>query len=196
MTQLGASVYSSPVNFQIPQTPPENLDPKIRSALVEVYAAIQNIIQALVNNTGIGQQPVQFWNLLAATPSVSILSGNLGRLYVVAGEPIPFGAAVALYNNAGVLTARNANATNNTKICRGFCSTIGGMTIGNVGEVIIGTGVVPITGLTVGANYYLSTVNGLVAAVPAVAAGNVEQFLGFALDSEHLFYNLGYWIQH
>jgi hypothetical protein len=187
--------YSSPVDFRIPQGPPDGLPPAITGAFEEVYNTMQQFILAFVNNCGIGQQRPNDWSALAGSPS-TILANNMGRLYVLASENIAFGAAINLFNNGGVLGARNANATNNTKPCDGFCSTSGGITAGSVGEVIVCGGTTTITGLVLGTRYYLSTSNGQVTAVAPVAAGNIEQYLGVALSTTTLLFNIGYWIQH
>lgn len=187
--------YSSPVDFRIAQTPPDDIPPEYRVAFSQLYNSIQQIISALVNNAGIGPRSFSEWTSLEGSPA-TLLSGNLNRLYVTASEAILYGAAISLYSSAGVLTARNANATNNIKPARGFCTTPGGIAINTVGEVQIGSGVSPISGLTVGSPYFLSTTNGLVAAGPAVAAGNIEQYVGFAISTSFLAFNTSYWIQH
>ena len=193
MAEIGAGVFSAPVDFRIGQSPPDELSPELKAALTPVYESIQQIIQALVNECGIGQQSPQFWSQLAGTAS-QLKPGNLNRLYVEATEALQSGAAVNVFLSGGILKARNANATNNTKFANGFASDA--IASGAVGEVILAHGVAIITGLTPGANYFLSTVNGLITNVAPVAAGNIEQYVGIAIDSTHLFFNLGYWIQH
>lgn len=191
MATIPAGVISSPVDFRIGPNPPE----KTADAIAELYSAMQEVIQTFVNFCGIGQQPFQFWTQLAGS-SATVLSGNLGRIYVKAGENISFGAMVNLFSSAGVLTARNANATNNTKPMDGFCTTVGGILSGAVGEVTLSTGIASIAGLVLGTRYYLDVNNGLVTAVAPVAAGNIEQYLGIALEATKLYVNAGYWIQH
>lgn len=191
-----AAAYNSPVNFYLPQNPPTDIkDPVAQQAFNELYNAIQNVIQALITFCGIGPQSASLWPSLAGSPS-TLLEGNLNRLYVTASELIPLGAAVNLFNNAGVLNARNANATTNAKPADGFCTTSGGIALGAVGEVQLGHGVVNLVGLVIGQRYWLSTVNGLITTVAPVAAGNIEQYVGIAIDVTSVFFNLGYWIQH
>lgn len=189
--------YSSEVDFRIGQTPPDNLSPELRAALSEVYASFQLVISAFIDNCGISQQLPSIWAQMAAQAQASTLkAGNLNRLYVVASENIAFGAAISLHNVAGVLNVRNANATNNTKACDGFCTTTGGILAAAAGEVMLHSGITTIAGLVVGTRYYLSTVNGLVSNAAAVAAGNIEQYLGIAITTTQLFFNTQYWIQH
>lgn len=187
--------YTAPVDFRIAQTPPDDIPPEYRTAFSQLYTSIQQIISALTNNCGIGPRSFDQWQQLAGSPA-TLLSGNLNRLYAPASEDIVFGGAISLYNVAGVLTIRNANATDTTKPAKGFCSTPGGIASGTVGEVQIVSGVATITGLTPGDPYFLSTTDGLISNVPAVAAGNIEQYIGFAISSEALAFNTGYWIRH
>lgn len=186
--------YIAPTNFFIGQTPPDDLPADVHGTFSVVYAAIQQVIQTLVTNCGVGSRNNSQWAILAGSAS-TLLGSNLNRFYATASENITFGAAVHFTNVAGILNARNANATNNTKPARGFCNTIGGVATGNIAEFIINSGTVTLAGLTPGQNYFLSTTNGVVSNTPAVAAGNIEQYLGFAINSTTLSFNLSYWIQ-
>lgn len=190
--------YTAPVDFRVGQTPPvvANFD-DVNSVNNDIYASLQQMINALVNYCGIGPQLASNWSLLAGS-SKTLLSGNLRRFYAVAAETVNQGAIISLTGPVGgAVQIRNANATNNTRIADGFCSTTGGITAGASGEVILGSGVVAINGLTPGQRYWLSTTNGLLQNVPATAAGNVEQILGIAIDATHFWFNTnGFWIQH
>lgn len=189
--------YSAPVDFRITQRPNPETPPEIRAALEPVYAAIQEMIQTFVNNCGIGQQVPSIWSQFASEAiDQSILYNNMGRLYVTASENIAYGAVMSLHDSGGILQARNANATDNTRPIDGFCSTAAGILLGDVGECILAHGIVPVTGFTRGTRYYLSTVNGLLTAVAPVALGNIEQYAGVALSDTKFFMNVNYWIQH
>jgi hypothetical protein len=195
MSQPGID-YSSPINFNIPQKSPENVPPQLRPIVDDIYTALQNIIKILVDNAGLGSQLPAQWAQLAGIPGSTYKAANLGRLYVTAFEAIQQGAMVNFFLDAGILKARNANATTSVKMCNGFCSTPGGLAPGISGEFISGLGTVAISGLTIGTRYYLSTVNGLITAVAPVAAGNIEQFVGIALQPSLLLFNCGYYIPH
>lgn len=190
--------FSSAVNFRLPLQVPTEIDPKIKEAISPLYAALQQVFQAFVNNCGTDQQDQASWASLASQePASTLLSGNLRRLYVVASENIAFGAMINLFSNAGVLNARNANSTNATKTADGFCTTSGGIVAGAVGEVQLSTGVCSINGLTIGQNYWLSATNGLVQAGPDTTAGHIEQLIGKAITTTQLYVNIApSWIQH
>lgn len=188
--------YNSPVSFFIGQVPPEGVtDPAAASGLAELYGAVQNIIQVFINNCGIGPQDPSLWTALAGGAS-TLQSGNLTRFYATATEAILFGALINITPVAGVCCVRNANATDNTRPADGYCSTQGGISSNAAGECQLATGTMSVTGLTPGTRYWLSTVNGLLSTVPATAAGNIEQYIGIAIDATDLFVNIAHWIQH
>jgi hypothetical protein len=195
-TDAARASYASDIDFRVGQSPPDNLPPEVQGMANELYNTLQQIIFTFINKCGISQQDTAMWELLATLPGSTIQAQNLRRIYVEASEPILLGGMVSLTNVAGALRARNANATNNTRPADGFCSTIGGVASGEVGEFILSSGIATVTGLTVGTRYYLSTSNGLVANGPAVAAGNIEQYIGIALSPTELYVNMQYWIQH
>lgn len=191
---VGQVVYSSPVDFAIAQKPPDEIPPNLKGVFEELYNFNQRTIQAFTDYCGIGQQAPSLWSILEGN-AISVLRSNLGRFYVRSAEAINFGAMINL-TNVGAVRVRNANATNNSKPCHGFCSTTGGIAAGEIGEVILGTGVATLGGVTPGQSYYLSTANGLISGTPATAAGNIEQFLGFGIDSNSVYISAHYWIQH
>ena len=189
--------FSSPVDFRISQHPPtvRNFN-EVELAFAELYAFANQVIRAFTDNCGIGPQVPAMQQTLAGD-SRTLLSGNLRRLYVKASEPIVFGGIINLWNNAGLLEVRNANATNNTRVADGFCSAPLGLSTGEIGEVTVGCGIARIGGLVVGQRYWLSTTNGVIANIPSTAAGNVEQLLGIGIDATHFFYSApSFWLQH
>lgn len=190
------SNFTAPVDFRLSSNPPDNIqDPSVDAAFNELYNSMQQVFNTFVDLCGIGSQARALWPKLAGT-SGTILASNLNRLYVTAFEPISNGSMLNLLLDAGVLKAQLANAVDNTKPCQGFCSSEA-VIAGQLLEMILHTGVVAIGGLTVGAKYYLSkTTPGLITAVAPVAAGNIEQYLGVAIDTTHLFFYTQHWIQH
>lgn len=187
--------FNSPFKLGI-GAQPETSDPRLFAVLTPVYNALLQLQQAITNYAGADQQPSAQWNQLRATDT--ILAQNAHRLYVPASEAISYGAMTNLYNNAGTLNARNANATNNTKPAYGFCSQAGGtLGAGAYTEVIVLTGLVGTSGLTPGTRYFLSTTNGLITSVAPVAAGNIEQVVGVALSATEFLFNASIqWVQH
>ena len=197
MSGTGNFQYNAPTNFRIGQTAPDDVPPEYRTAFTQLYNSIQQIISTLVDNCGIGPRNIGQWPQLVGYP-YTVLSGNLNRLYARATAAIPFGAAVHFIpaSSGSAVEAEQANATDHSKPCRGFCTTSGGIALGEVGEFQIQSGLIPVTGLTPGASYYLATADGQISPSPAVGAGNIEQYVGFAVTNSHLAFNVGAWLQH
>lgn len=187
--------FNSPITLLIGQFP-EVEDPRLFTGLLPLYTAINQIQAGLTQYCGIAQQVHDIWGQLPA--SRTVFPENHHRLYVPASEAIGYGSMVNLYNNAGTLNARNANATDNTKPCHGYCNEAGGNAgAGAFTEVIVLSGMIITSGLTPGTRYFLSTTNGLITATAPVAAGNISQVIGFALSATELLFDTSLqWVQH
>lgn len=186
---------NSPVNIALPQTA-TGMDKALQPYFQDVYDAIFQLQLALVNFVGISSQPQGLWNQLKA--SQTIFAQNGGRFYAQAAEAIGPGAIVNVFNSAGAAKVQNANATNNTKQAHGYCNVAAGVALGDYLEVILFSGLCTLfSGLTPGQMYFLSTVAGSIQIAEPVAAGNIGQFVGIALDANSLFFNPSFkWLQH
>lgn len=191
----GSNNYSSP-NFVIPYSMPSNVPPQLAPVVKPIYLALQNFVQTLIYSAGIAPRNASSIFSSNNDPT-AVLANNGHRFYTQATETLTQGAAINLYASLGTLYARNANATDSTKPCDGFCSQQGGLLSGQVGELILNDGIIAgFSGLTVGATYYLSTVNGAYTVTPPVAVGNLQQSLGKALTATSLRFWTGQQIQH
>jgi len=169
---------------------PDNLPPEFKSFADTLYNAFQQLLLACHNELGVGQQLQSLWSILGYN---QLHRASMGRLYCLTSEVIAYGAAVNLFSNAGVLTARNANATNNTRPAHGFCLVSGGSASGVYTEVVLNRGLVTgFAGLTLGTRYFLSTSNGQVTAAAPAAAGTINQALGLALATDVLLFDFGF----
>lgn len=186
--------YSAPVDFRIGQQPPSGLPEATQTAFAELYSFSNQVIRTFTDYCGIAPPIVGLWPQIFGSPR-TILRNNLNRLYVLTSEDIPLGSAVNLYNDAGTLTARKANAADNTKPCDGF-SCLQDTASGLICEVILQVGLVPVGGVVIGQRYWLSTTSGIIANTPAVAAGNIEQYIGIGIDTTHVAFNVNFWLQH
>lgn len=187
--------YATPTNLQLPRQPPQGIPPELMGVFTEVYNVLNNLASALTKDCGAGSRNPAQWDALAGS-ATTILANNMSRLYVRAGEDLSYGDIISLFDAAGVLVARKANATDSSKPADGFCSVPQGIVTGVAGEVILSHGVLPASGLTIAQRYFLSTVDGFMTPVPPTAAGNIEQYLGVAISSTALYFNSSYWIQH
>lgn len=178
---------------------PENVPKELVGSFMSVYSAIHNLERLLSIYAGVDPEPEDVWGQL--TPDDSLFAGNLNRWYVKANENLIFGQVVSPIVSGGELQVRLANATNNTRWACGIVTAptdAAGVLAGEFCEVMVGSALITgISGLVAGTRYWLNTVNGQVAAAAAVAAGNIEQYVGWALSSTRLLMSInGNYIQH
>lgn len=187
--------YTSPnlvLPYQVPSDVPKDMVPLFKP----LYLAFQNIVQTLVNYCGIASRSPSAILSSNNDPS-ALLANNMHRFYCQAAEAILPGAAVNLTSIGGNLMVQNANATDGTKPCDGFCLSPLGVPNGNIGEFILNDGMNQnLSGLTVGGRYYLSTTAGGYTLIPPTAAGNLQQYLGVAVTTTALRFWTGPVIQH
>jgi hypothetical protein len=98
---------------------------------------------------------------------------------IVSSENLAASAAVNVYNNSGVPTVRNADNSTAGKEANGFVLT--SVTSPAAATVYIGSGLLTgLTGLTIGARYYLGIVGAVTLTPPdATNVGNVGKFVQF-----------------
>lgn len=196
MSGFGGSGSYTSENLVIPYVTPSNVPSSLYPFINPIYIAFQNIIQTLIYYCGISPRPA---NMIFSSNNdpTAILANNTHRFYTQATENISAGAAINLTAVDSILQVRNANATDNTKPCDGFCSQSGGILVGQVGEVILGDGCNSnLQGLVAGSRYYLDVNSGNYTATPPTAAGNLQQSLGIALTTTSLRFWTGSQIQH
>ena len=169
--------YNSTINLGLPAIP-EPADPKSFGDFLRVYNALRILSITVDSYTGAKGQDPQYY--AQTPPAASILSQNSLRMYAKFGVAITAGQAVYLYDVAGVTTVGLASALTTAKPMRGWCSTT--TAADSYGEVMLG-GLMPLTGLVLGATYYLSNTAGGI----SIGPGTTSQKVGFAVDTTHLF---------
>lgn len=106
-------------------------------------------------------------------------------IVAVASETLSAGDFVNLWNNASVLNVRKADGTAAGKPCDGFVSSA--VTSGANATVNFEGQNNALSGLTIGARYYLSGATaGAAVSVPVTGSGKVHQYLGKALSATNL----------
>lgn len=168
------------LNLGLPQTP-DTPDPVLFNAILPMYNAIKNVARALDLYTGVLARPSGDWSVL--TPADTILSAGTNRLYVLFTVAVDAGKLVNLYNDAGALKARYANASAAGTLARGFAPD--SVASGAYGQVILFGLNAGLSGLTPGTVYFCSNVDGLYGTV----AGVVSQKVGYALSATDLYFN-------
>ncbi len=112
-------------------------------------------------------------------------SGDGGTTgWIEAGEYLWAGDWVNLYDDSGTLKVRKADATAEGKRAHGF--VLAAVSAGS-GAVLCTSGVNnQISGLTLGADYWLATTAGAETATAPTGSGNVSQRLGIALSATEI----------
>ena len=153
-----------------------------------LYFAVQNLAQAVGQKLGL-DTPIDGYN---SDPAYTI-GASKRRIYVPAAEAINYGQLVNIFDNAGTMSAKLADATDATRPCLGISNTIGTVAIAGTVEVVLpGAYVSSVGGLTPGELYYLSTTPGTGSNAAPGAAGNIIQPLGFAVATAGFFFNPPY----
>lgn len=102
-------------------------------------------------------------------------------------ENLSSGNFVNLYSNAGTLNVRKADATNNSKPADGF--VLANVTSPATATVyLLSNRNTAVSGLTVGADYWLDTTAGAITATAPSASGNIVQRLGKATSATVLIF--------
>ncbi|MBC7426717.1 MAG: hypothetical protein H7321_09300 [Bacteroidia bacterium] len=141
----------------------------ISGKVKEIYAAVVATADSIVATDATGRIDVSF---LPVGVGAEVFTA-------VASEALLAGDFVNVYSNAGVLNARKADATTNTKPANGF--VLANVASAGVATVyIIGQLNSAIAGLTVGSEYFLSTTPGTITVTSPSATGNISQFIGRA----------------
>lgn len=137
--------------------------------------------EALVTSAGAADAGKIVGTDSAGLLDISLMPVGIGPDTVVAAssENLTAGDFVNLYNNAGTINVRKADATTSAKPAHGF--VLAGVTSpANATVFILGKTNTSRTGMTVGADQFLNTTAGGVTATPPSTAGNIVQYLGKA----------------
>jgi hypothetical protein len=134
-----------------------------------------------------------FQELLELYNSVQLLQSGIdlvSRSTHIADATLTYGQCVGTYLNAGTSHTRLASASATPIPACGICIDYGGTTSGNIGNIAFSGKVPNLTGLTIGAIYYLSdTVAGGMQTTKPVGAGKIVQPIGYAIDATTLWLN-------
>lgn len=173
-----SGIDSFKIQLGLPQLPDESISPELYGQLLPIYRALQNLLRGTSQYCGIDAPDSSLWSEL--TYQDTLLESQLTRLYPIASVAINRGQVVNLFNSAGVLNARLAQATSAATMMHGVANTAAAP--GQRFEMYWMRALLDsIGGLTIGQLYYLSTVAGAVQSARPAAAGNIIQSAGLAL---------------
>lgn len=182
--------FASPLKLRIALVPISNIPKELVQVFSDLYNTIQQIFQAFTTHCGVGQQPVQQWSLLAGQPD-AILAQNVHRFYAVAKDTIAEGSIINLFRDVdGILKIQLASANSLLTQADGYCSTVGGIGIGTIGEVILTNGTYTYNGVSTGMRYYLALGAGTLTTLPPSSAGTLVQYMGLAIKDNIMYYNI------
>ena len=170
---------NSNINLGLTQDPPDSLTTTDGKSIYYTFvSAFNNLIRNIEQFCGATQKDITQWGLL--TPSDTILTYNLRRLYVTANVDLLYGNFVNLFDSGTALEAKKADS-GIPLLAQGYVNVAGGVLAGNPVEIILFEGLVSITGVVRGTSYYLAP-NGLISNAP----GATKQYVGFGVDTDLL----------
>ena len=153
---------------------------------------IQTLVSSIVTNLpaapvtddpGLRDELLTIYNAIQALHQEATRKSRIQCIFDEAASP---GQLLSLYSVGGVLHARLANATNNTRPAAGFCGAAA-VAAGKTGEVIYDAMNQYTTGLTPGTLYYLGTVNGSYSTAKPGVSGNIQQPIGYAVSTNQIY---------
>lgn len=163
----------------LPALPSDTTPPELYDDFLLVYRAIQNLLRGVSRYVGVDAPAADTWS--GQLFSDTLLQGNLTRLYVPASVAIARGQVVNLFDNAGVLSARLADAAGAATMAHGVANSAAAAP-GDLIELNWLRGFIDsIGGMTTGKLYWLSTVPGGVQDIAPSSAGQIQQPIGLAL---------------
>lgn len=125
-----------------------------------------------------GKLSVTFMPTTVGTPTTT----------AVASEALAAGAFVNIYDNAGTVTVRNANATDGTKKAMGY--VISAVSSAGTATVYLSGENTALTGLTTGSEYFLvAGATGTASTTAPTATGNSVESLGYAINPTTIVFN-------
>lgn len=148
-----------------------------------LVSGLKKWITSIQTSAGVGDAGKLVSTNSAGLIDITLMPGGLANIIVAAAsEDLAAGDAVNAWNDSGTIKLRKADATTAAKRAHGFVQAA---FLSGVSATAYKDGnITGLSGLTVGAEYYLSTTPGGLALVAAVAgyttSGNIIQHLGVA----------------
>lgn len=172
--------------FPVPKYP-DSSDPRAVELLEPIYKAFNAIYNDFVYSCGVVSPPIGEYERLAETNWKSCQPQNLNRFFVKAYEALAFGMPVHFFKDAGELKVKKAQGGAGSLKASGYVNTPGGITANAFCEVIVGSGLLPITGATVGQEYWLSTTAGNLST--AAPGSGLVQKVGRCIADDYVYMN-------
>lgn len=154
-----------------------------------LVSGVKKLAIAISSSAGVGDADKIVSTNASGVIDATLLPSGVGAETVVlaASEDLAAKDQVNIWNDGGTLKVRKANATTTGKPADGYIDSA--VTTGNNATVYRGLGTISgLTGLTLEADYFLSTSDGLITTTSPESNGNVSQYLGYAISTTELAY--------
>jgi hypothetical protein len=172
------------IQLGLAPTPSDTIPPELYDYFSVLHRALQNLLRGVSQYCGIDAPASDVWP--AINYDETQLQGNATRLYPTAAVAIARGQVINLYNDAGSLRGRLAQATGLATMAHGVANTAAAA--GEQFEMNTFQGFIDSIGsLAIGTVYYLSPgVAGAVQNIPPVGVGQIVQPIGLAIGANSL----------
>jgi len=154
-----------------------------------LVSGLKKWVTAIQTSAGVGDAgKIPALNSAGQLDITMFPSGLANTIIAPASEDLAAGDAVNLWDNAGTISLRKADATSASKRAHGF--TLAAFLSGATATAYKDGAITGLSGLTKGAEYYLSTTPGGLAVAATIAgyttSGNLIQHLGVAESASKL----------
>lgn len=156
-----------------------------------LISGVRTLISALQSSSGAGDAGELVALNASGKLDATMMPAGIGAdtCVAAASETLAAGDMVNLWNDSGTIKARKADATSAGKECDGFVD--GAVTSGASATVILDGTLAGLSGLTVGAEYFLATTGGAITDTAPSGANNVYQSVGKAKSATELIFERG-----
>lgn len=155
---------------------------------LQLVSGVITQVEAKVSSAGAGDSGKIVALDAAGKLDNSVMPSGIGAdtKSIVASENLAGGDLVNVWNDSGTIKIRKADATTAGKEANGY--VLASVTSGASGTVYFEQVITGLTGLTLGALYFLSTTAGGVVSTAPSSSGNVVQRIGRAISATELLF--------
>lgn len=155
---------------------------------LQLVSGVITQVEAKVSSAGAGDAGKIVALDAAGKLDNSVMPSGIGAdtKSITASENLAGGDLVNVWNDSGTLKVRKADATTAGKEANGY--VLASVTSGASATVYFEQVITGLSGLTLGALYFLSTTAGGVTATAPSSSGNVSQRIGRAISTSELLF--------
>lgn len=144
----------------------------------------------MVSKTAAGYADVRAITEAEQVVYAPVVTRDVSIVQMAVGQDLAYGDLVYVYDDSGTPTVRQSTASDSTKPADGWATAT--YTTGDDGLIALtGTLITGLSGLTIGADYYLSDTAGAITTTAPSASGHIVQRVGFAVSATVLSFERG-----